>query len=68
VEVDFKATFKATNGVRIEDENFLADDTAPTARKKVVGPDGKVIMYMDTTLKAITPGTFEILRAGLMKK
>jgi len=64
----FKATFKAENGVQIEDENFMADPSAGTARKKVTGPDGKVIMYMDMTLKEITPKTFEILKAGLMKK
>jgi hypothetical protein len=64
----FKATFKATNGVVIDDENFLADDSVGTARKKVTGPDGKVIMYMDMSLRGITPKTFEILRAGLMKK
>ena len=39
-----------------------------TARKKVIGPDNKVIMYMETTVKSITPKTFDILRAGLMKK
>jgi hypothetical protein len=64
----FKATFKAKNGVRIEDENFMADDSVGTARKKVIRPDGKVILYMDMSLKGITPKTFEILRAGLMKK
>ena len=64
----FKATFKATNGVVIDDENFLADDSVGTARKKVTGLDGKVILYMDTSLKAITPRTFVVLRAGLMKK
>jgi hypothetical protein len=64
----FKGTFKATNGVVIDDENFLADDSVGTARKKVTGPDHKVLMYMDMTGKAITPKTFEILRAGLMKK
>jgi hypothetical protein len=64
----FKGTFKAKNGVQIEDENFMADDSVGTARKKVIGPDGKVIMYMDMTVKGITPKTFEILRAGLMKK
>ena len=64
----FKGTFKATNGVVIDDENFMADDSVGTARKKVTGPDGKVIMYMDMSLKGITPKTFEILRAGLMKK
>ena len=64
----FKATFKATNGVVIDDENFMADDSVGSARKKLTGPDGKVIMYMDTSGKSITPKTFEILRAGLMKK
>jgi hypothetical protein len=64
----FKGTFRAKNGVRIEDEDFMSDDSMITARKTVTGPDNKVIMYMDTTVKAITPRTFEILRAGLMKK
>ena len=64
----FKATYKATNGVQIEDENFMADDSAGTARKKVTGPDGKLLTYMDMTLKGITPKTFEILRTALMKK
>lgn len=64
----FKGTFKAKNGVVIEDENYLADDSVGTARKKVIGPDNKVIMYMDMSLKAVTPKTFEILRAGLTKK
>jgi hypothetical protein len=64
----FKATFKASNGVEIEDENFMADESAATARKKISLPDGKVIMYMDMTLKGVTPETFRILRAGLMKK
>jgi hypothetical protein len=64
----FKGTFKSKNGVQIEDENFMADDSIGTARKKVIGPDGKVLMYMDMSLKSITPMTFEILRAGLKKK
>lgn len=64
----FKATFKARNGVRIEDENYLSDDSVGSARKKVIGPDNKVIMYMDMTLKSVTPKTFDILRAGLLKK
>jgi hypothetical protein len=64
----FKATFKAKNGVQIDDENFLADDSVGTARKTLIGPDNKVFMYMDTTLKSVTPKTFEILRAGLLKK
>jgi len=64
----FKATFKAKNGVRIEDENFMADDSVASARKKVIGPDGKVIVYMDMSLKGTTAKTFEALRAGLLKK
>jgi hypothetical protein len=64
----FKATYKSRNGVQIEDENFMADDSVITARKKVTGPDGKVIMFMDMSLKAVTPKTFEILKAGLLKK
>jgi hypothetical protein len=64
----FKGTFKAKNGVVIEDENFMADDSVGSARKKVIGPDGKVIFYMDMSLKGVTPKTFEILKAGLMKK
>jgi hypothetical protein len=64
----FKGTFKANNGVQIEDENFMADDSVISARKKVMAPDGKVIMYMDMSLKSVTPMTFEILKAGLMKK
>jgi hypothetical protein len=38
------------------------------ARKKVLGPDGKVLMYMDVMMKSITPRTFEILAAALVKK
>jgi hypothetical protein len=64
----FKATFKTKSGVRIEDENFMADASVGTARKKVIGPDNQVIMYMDMSGKGITPKTFEILRAGLIKK
>jgi hypothetical protein len=64
----FRATFKATNGVPIEDENFLADPSVGVARKKIIGPDGKVIMYMDVTLKAVTPTTFKILSTTLLKK
>src|SRR5262249_38167954 len=57
----FKGTFKARNGVQIDDENFMADDSVGTARKKVTGPDGKVLMYMDMSLKSITPATFAVL-------
>jgi hypothetical protein len=64
----FKATYNINNGVRIDDENYMADDSVITARKKVTAPTGQVVMYMDTSLKAVTPATFEILRAGLMKK
>ena len=64
----FKGTFKHKSGVIIEDENFMSDDSAATARKKVSRPDGKVILYMDMTLKSITPKTFDILAAGLLKK
>jgi hypothetical protein len=64
----FKANYKSNNGVEIEDENFMADDSVITARKKVSGPDGKTLMFMDMSLKSITPKTFEILRAGLVKK
>jgi len=64
----FKATFKAKTGVTIEDENFMPDDSIITARKKVIAPNGQVMLYMDETVKAITPKTFEVLRAGLRKK
>jgi hypothetical protein len=64
----FKATYKTTTGITIDDENFMADDSVITARKKVTAPNGQVVMYMDMSLKAVTPATFEILRAGLMKK
>jgi hypothetical protein len=64
----FKATYKSTDGVQVEDENFLADDSFGTARQKLTGADGKVFMYMDISLKSITPKTYEILRAGLIKK
>jgi hypothetical protein len=64
----FKATYKANNGVRIEDENFMADPSLITARMKVTGSDDKVIMYMDVSLKEITPKTFEVLRGALIRK
>jgi hypothetical protein len=64
----FKATFKTKNGITIEDENFMADDSVITARKKVIAPNGQVVLYMDESVKAITPKTFEVLRAGLLKK
>jgi hypothetical protein len=64
----FKATYKSTDGVQVEDENFLADESFGTARQKLTGADGKVFMYMDISLKSITPKTYEILRVGLIKK
>lgn len=64
----FKATFHSSNGVRIDDENFLSDPSVAVARKKVIGPDGQVIMYMDVVMKSITPQTFQTLAAALLKK
>ena len=64
----FKGSFEATNGVRIEDENFMADPSVVVARKKLTGPDGKVIGFMDGTAKSITPQTFTILSSSLLKK
>ena len=64
----FKATYQATNGARIDDENFMTDPTVLVARKRISAPDGKVIGFMDITLKSITPQTFTILSAGLIKK
>src|SRR5438445_9296108 len=64
----FKATYKSTNGIQVEDENFLSDESFGTARQKLTRPDGKVIMYMDISFRSITPKTYEILRAALMKK
>jgi hypothetical protein len=64
----FKGTFEANNGARIEDENFMTDPSVGCARKKVYAPDGKVIMVMDVTLKAVTQQTFEVLAAALVKK
>src|SRR5262249_35857200 len=63
----FKGTFEATNGARIEDENFLADPSVLVARKKISAPDGSVIGFMDITLKSITPQTFTILSSSLLK-
>jgi hypothetical protein len=64
----FKATYKSINGVQVEDENFLADESFGTARQKLTGPDNEVLMYMDISLKSVTPKTYEFLRAGLLKK
>ena len=63
----FKGTWKSASGVTIDDENFMADDAVITARKKVTGPKNEVFMYMDMSLNRISPKTFEILRAGLLK-
>ena len=64
----FKGTYKATNGALIDDEDFLAAPDVGTARKKISTPDGKVVMYMDMTLKATTRETFEILTNALLKR
>jgi hypothetical protein len=63
----FKATYKTTEGIEIEDENFLLDESLGVARQKVMGKDKKVLMYRDLAGKEITPRTYEILRAGLLK-
>jgi len=64
----FKGTYKATNGVTIEDENFTGAPDIGCARKKLTTADGKVLMYMDMALKSTTRETFEILAAALLKK
>jgi hypothetical protein len=64
----FKATYKATNGVTIDDENFTAAPDIGCARKKLTAPDGKVLMYMDMGLKSTSHEAFEILAAALLKK
>jgi hypothetical protein len=64
----FKASYRSANGAVIEDENYMTDPGVLVARKKISGPDGKVLTYMDVTLKAITPPAFEILAANLLKK
>ena len=64
----FKGTFKTEKGVQVEDENFMADPSVLTAWKTVTGADGKVLVRMDMTLKTVTPATFEVLAAGLLKK
>ena len=64
----FKATYRSTNGARIDDENFMTDPNVLVARKKLTGPDGKVIGFMDGTAKSITPQTFTILSSSLLKK
>ena len=64
----FKATYQATNGAHIDDENFMTDPTVLVARKRISAPDRKEIGFMDITLKSITPQTFTILSASLLKK
>jgi hypothetical protein len=64
----FKATYKAANGAVIDDENFMAAPDVGVARKKITTPDGKIVLYMDMTLKATTRETFEILTNALLKK
>ncbi len=63
----FKGSFKHNTGVVIEDENFMTDDSVITARKKISGPEGRVLMYMEMSLKGVTPKTFEILDKSLTK-
>lgn len=62
----FKATFRSQNGVTIEDQNTMADESVITARKTITLPGGRVLMHMDITLKAITPGTHRILKTALL--
>jgi hypothetical protein len=64
----FHATYQSRSGVKIEDENFMADPSVCVGRKKISSPDGKVVSVMDVTLKSITPKTFEMLSAALVKK
>jgi hypothetical protein len=40
----FKGTFQSSNGVRIEDENFVSDPSVGVARKKIIGTGREVIM------------------------
>lgn len=64
----FKADYRISNGIRVEDENFMADPSVGTARKKVFAPDGKLMMYMEGSFKAITPQTFQLLSGALLAK
>jgi hypothetical protein len=64
----FKGTYKAKNGAQIDDENFIAVPDVGVARKRISGPDGKVFMVMDMTLKGTTKQAFEILSNALLKK
>jgi hypothetical protein len=42
-----KPGHRATDGIEIEDENFLSDESLGLARQKVISGDKKVIMYRD---------------------
>jgi hypothetical protein len=64
----FKATYEATNGARIEDENYMTDPAVLVARKKISAPNGTLLMYMDITLKVVSAPTFIILSESLLKK
>ena len=46
----------------------MTDDSVGTARQKIIGKDKQIVMYRELTLKGISPKTYEILRAGLMKR
>lgn len=61
----FKGTYESTDGVRIEDENYMTDPSVLVARKKISAPDGTALMYMDITLKTVTLPTFTILSESL---
>lgn len=63
-----KGTYKASNGVTIDDENFMASPDIGCARKRLTTPDGKVLMYMDLALKSTSRETFETLAAALVKE
>lgn len=64
----FKADYLISNGMRVEDENFMADPSVGTARKKVFTPDGKLMMLMEGSFKSITPQTFQLLSSALLAK
>lgn len=63
----FKGSFKHNTGVVVDDENFMTDDSVITARKKISGPGGRVFMYMEMSLKSVSPKSFEILAQSLTK-
>ncbi|MDQ2868124.1 MAG: hypothetical protein M3R59_06925 [Verrucomicrobiota bacterium] len=43
----------------------MIDPSVLVARKKISAPDGTALMYMDISLKAVTPLTFTILSESL---